>query len=594
MEKLITPIVLVLVLGFICWKEIRRKNQASLILRLVASIFAVIALYFIAVPPYIQRKMDSGKENTAVLLTEGFEEDSLTGLKNIPLFSTERVITENNRNVQFIPDLEYFTSSHPDFNKFHVLGNGLDEHEIELFKPDQLIFHPSDPSGFRSVHWKSTIRSGDRLIVQGNFINPSQKPVELILKGLSTTLDSFNIPSNKKSTFELSSIPKLLDKAIYSIIALSGRDTISNEKIPVIIEERKALKILLISSTPGFEIKFLKNWLYAENYALAVRTSISKDKFSTEFLNTERTSLNRINPGLLEKFDVLIGDMTELSLMSAGENAAVQNQISKGMGLLIRADGETTGGGFYKRVFNISAAKGTSQGNLTLNWPGTTAKKIAKADSRPMQIVQDARSQALLKDGQGQVLVSSKQYGAGRIILSTLADTYTWMLGNKPDNYSSYWSFIIEKAARKTELKENWSIFNGFPTINEETMVHLETSSDTIPSALSGGNPLRFMQDPVQSFLWTAEHWPAKGGWQSISTLGSKSQSWYVFDQNDWKSVKASQKITNTQKFISAADKNEKATGQSQKLYTYTPSAIYFFALFILCCSYLWLEAKLL
>ncbi len=594
MEKLITPILLALVLGFICWKEIRRKNKSRLTWRLSASIFAVIALYLIAVPPVIQRKMDAGKENTAILLTEGFEKDSLTGLKNIPLFSTERAVTEKNRNVKFIPDLEYFTSAHPEFNKFHILGNGLEHHEMKIFRPDQLIFHPSVPAGFRSVHWNSTIRSGDRLIVQGDFINVSAKPVKLILQGLSTTLDSLIIPSKKTTTFELSSIPKLLDKAIYSMIALSGKDTIFNEKIPVIIEERKPLRILIISSAPGFESKFLKNWLYTEKYALAIRTSISKDKFSTEFLNTERTSLNRISPNLLEKFDVLIGDMTELSRMNAAENTAVQNQISKGMGLLIRADGEATGGGFYKRAFNVSAAKGINQGDLTLNWPGTRAKKISSPDARPLQIVPDARSQVLLKDGRGQVLVSSKQYGAGRIILSTLADTYTWMLGNNTDNYSSYWSFILEKAARKTELKENWTIINGFPTINKETIVSLETNSDTIPSALSGSNPLRFMQDPVQPFLWTAEHWPTKGGWQSISTRGSQSQNWYVFDQTDWESVRATRKITNTQKFISIADKNKKTSGQSQKLYTYTLPAIYFFALFILCCSYLWLEPKLL
>lgn len=594
MEKLITPILLALVLCFMCWKEVRRKNKARLVLRLSASIFAVIALYFIAVPPYIQLKMDAGKENTAVLLTEGFEKDSLASLKNIPLFSTERTITEKDRNVQFIPDLEHFTLTHPGFSKFHILGNGLDQHEMEIFKPGQLVFHPSNPAGFRAVHWNGTIRSGDRLVVQGNFSNIYTKPVKLILNGLSTTLDSFNIPSNKTSTFELSSIPKLLDKAVYSIIALSGRDTISNEKIPVIIEERKPIRILIISSTPGFESKFLKNWLYAENYALAIRTSISKDKFRTEFLNTEKVSLNRISAGLLEKFDVLIGDMAELSRMSAGENAAVQSALSKGMGLLIQADGEITGTGFYRRLFNMRAAQGANPKNLVLYWPGDTVEKSSSPDSRPLHIMSDARSQALLTNARGQILVSSKQYGAGRIILSTLADTYTWMLGNNPGNYSSYWSFILGKAAKKTELKENWSIINGFPTINEETIVGLETNSDTIPSALSGSAPLRFTQDPAQSFLWTAGHWPAKVGWQSISKTESMPQSWYVFDQNDWKSVRATQKITNTRKFISAADKNKKTSGQSQKLYTYTPPAIYFFALFILCCSYLWLEPKLL
>lgn len=583
----------VLAMIFVCWMEIRRENKQNLTFRIVACALAIISLICVAIPPGFERKLSKEKAKTAVLLTDGFEKDSLRNLKNLPLFSTLRSITDKNKSVKFIPDLEYFVGTHPEFNQYYILGYGLEQHEMKVLKNHRLVFHGNGmPSGFRSVHWKKTIRSGDNLIIQGNFRNNSKKPLKLILKGLSTTLDSINLKPGSTETFELRTSPKTLGRTVYSLLIFSGNDTLANEKIPVIIEEKRTLKILVLSSSPDFETKFLKNWLYSEKYSLAMRSTISKDKFSTEFLNIEKTALNRINPSLLENFDLLIGDLALLSGMSPSENIAVQNQVSLGMGLVIRSDSEAVGSGFYKKAFNIRQSKNIAQKVITFNWPGNTAKKMSTTLSPPLEILPSLGDQPLVKDGQGHIIVSSKLYGAGRIILTTLADTYSWMLGNNPADYSSYWSFLIEKAARKTELTEQWSIMDQFPTVNKQTLIRLENVSDTVPHAEIESMPLRFQQDQIQSSFWTAEYWPSVSGWYTVTTNYQQTGG-YVFDHDDWRSVKAEQKITNTRKFISNSKAELKAAANPQNFYRYTIESIYFFILFVLCCSYLWLETKL-
>jgi hypothetical protein len=41
----------------------------------------------------------------------------------------------------------------------------------------------------------------------------------------------------------------------------------------------------MLSASPDFESKFLKNWLSENGYAVALRSAISKDKFNSEYIN---------------------------------------------------------------------------------------------------------------------------------------------------------------------------------------------------------------------------------------------------------------------------------------------------------------------
>ncbi|MES3019353.1 MAG: hypothetical protein V4721_16320 [Bacteroidota bacterium] len=588
MEKWIVLILCLLALALICWKETQRKNRARLHLRITASVLAIVALYFLAQPVRFQRKLDPSKENTAVLLTEGFDRDSLSSLKNIPQYSADRSITANNKGVTFIPDLEHFSRSQADINKIHIVGSGLEQHDLNDVKDKKLIFHPNQVSGFQSVHWNSTVRSGEKLTVQGRF-NSKSKDIKILLRGLSTTLDSIDLSGSQ--TFELSITPKLINTAIYSLIAVSGKDTLANEKIPVIIEAKTPVRVLMLSSSPDFEYKFLKSWLSSEQYTLLIRTAISKDKFSTEFLNTERLNLNRISPSLLKNIDVVIGDMAELSSLGGAENAAIQNELSNGMGLIIRAD-EEGGTGFYKRAFNIRQSRAIDQKSLSLTWDGRTAKKTAAPSGWGMEIVKRSGEQALVRDNQNHTLVSSKLYGAGRIIASTVSDSYTWMLSNNSADYFSYWSHIIGKAARKAEATESWAILNQFPTINSPAQLRLESSAATQPSVTVENIPVYFAQDPSQSYRWNAQYWPPQSGWQAIKS-NNKESFWYAFDGQDWQSARMSQRIANTEKFIGNNKNISKQTNSVIRTYTYTLPAIYFFVLFLMACGYLWIERKL-
>lgn len=593
MDKIYTIIPLALLLGFIVFKEIGRKNKSNLIFRIAASVLAILSLFFIALPIRYDRKVSTGNGNTAVLLTEGYHKDSLAAWKTVSLFSTDKEITEKDKKVIYIPDIAYFLNSNPDYQTLHILGYGLESNELKSLKTKNLIFHPSAlADGISSISWPGKIRSGDQLLVQGRYNNTTGTEVKLILQGLGTNLDSAIIGKETLDIFELSCIPKHLDKAVYSLIALADNDTISIEELPVLVKERELLRVLILASSPDFENKFLKNWLSEQEYSLSVRTTISTNKYSTEFLNSRKNDLKRINTSLLNNFDILIGDMSELSRLSSTENQAVQNQVNNGMGLIIKADAAEPGNGFYRKAFTIRENKKLIPKILKLSWEGYSATKTVLQGSNSIEILAQAGTQSLVKNESGDILTNSKLSGKGRILLTVINDSYTWMLGNNVEDYSSFWTYILEKAARKKEYSESFAI-NSLPVINKKTGIEFQRETGTIPDIQINTERIAFKQHPVLSFQQTGSIWPAQPGWQSFQSESTDTNWFYVFDEKAWKGVKASEKLKNTKVSIERSAENITTEKGAIQVYEDTISPIWLYILFLFCCTYLWLEVKL-
>jgi primosomal replication protein N len=590
MEQLYILLISIMCMAFLSWREFHRANKANLTLRLAASLMALTALYFIARPLSFQRPLGQNKEYSAVLLTPGFQTDSLTPLHNIPLYSTDPGIVSKGKNITLVPDLQFFTGPETGIRKVHIMGEGLESYELESLQSAYLVFHPKEISGFSAVNWDHSVPSGKELRVQGTYQNRSDQMVKLVLKGLNTTLDSVAVEAAHSQNFTLGTVPKTLGKTLYSLIALSGTDTLANEKIPVLITDQKPLRILMISSSPDFENKFLKRWLYAEKFAIAHRTRISKHKYSTEFLNTAQVNLSTLNPALLKKFDVLVGDMSALSDLSAAESGILRDQISQGLGLFITAN-EPAGKGFYRQAFNVRESRNPDQKSKILIWNNTRAGKAMSPASGNLEIIVSDTEQALVRDFKNHTLTALKLYGRGSIVLSTLNDTYTWMLSNDSSAYSAYWSFVLSKAARKKEAEQRWS-HPRFASIHEPLTLKLESNPDSLPRAAIENSRLHFAQDRSMLFRWSAEYWPSRSGWQSVDP-NDEDLPWYIFEKNDWRELKAVRKLRATQEFIQNKNSRLREPKAAAQTYTYAIPPLYFFLLFLLCCGYLWIEAKM-
>ncbi|MES1222610.1 MAG: hypothetical protein ABUT20_44355, partial [Bacteroidota bacterium] len=356
-------VISLLLVAFLSWKEWKRKNKAMLLQRLLASLLAVISLLVMTYPYKPTTTNDSLK--SVAIVTDGLITDSLTYFlqgkkKSVPVFTTERSLTNavSGSKIQLVADLNTFSEKYKD-DTLHVFGNGFTKEELDQLNGHPFILHANSPeSSVTSAYWNHTLKTGEPLTIQGQYENVSAGKVKILLHAFNETVDSVYVASKTKQDFSLHTIPKNSGKSVYSLIALSGKDTLQNEPIPLEVNNAESLKILFLSSSPGFENTFLKNRLAQNGYAIANRTTISKNRSDKQFLNMPEQPGDQLTTAYLSKFDVLVADDEALQSLNAPGLSAIRSTVEEnGLGLLIKMNDGKKNNSFYSRLFPVDTLK---------------------------------------------------------------------------------------------------------------------------------------------------------------------------------------------------------------------------------------------
>ena len=583
----IVLIICCLLAAFAVWKEVSRPKKVNLALRIVASILAAAALICIILPINYNQDISVADDHVAVLLTSGFHPDSLNNYKSDQLFTTDRSIQKSYPQAKLIRLDELKTDS-PAFSKVHVFGYGLSENELTQLNHLPLVFHPASlRAGISNINWDQKLRTGENLIVQGKYNNASSNAVRLILRGLSTQLDTAIIPAKSYKEFELITVPKSEGRVVYHLLAIAGADTIENENLPVEIDPVQPLKILILSASPDFETKFLKNWLAENGDEVAVRSTISKDKFSSEYANMQQIKVDHLNAGILEQFDLVIGDLSALK----SEGALKSEVTQKGLGVVVRADSVSKGSSWLQTNFPLEKLAVKNPSPVALVIRGQKNKSVPlKTDQTFIREI--SATQPLVSDAQNHSLVSSSLAGSGRLVFTAINNSYNWMLAGDKDDYAAFWSLLIKNAARRTPVSESWSVV-GLPTVSEPIDLQLQ-SAQAPGKIVSDSSVIAPVQNPDVPFEWKNRYWPATIGWHRIKQNNGLSQWYYVYSKDDWKPAKAAEKLAATSHYAETYTANSSVTKQIHEKVRIEVPKIYFYLLLLAACVYLWVEGKLI
>ncbi len=574
-------ILSILLLSFLIWKEVTRLLQLRLWWRLMASIITVVSLACLASTiSYNSTQKSNNTKRKLALLTDGFSNDSLASFYSL-----------NQQMVDTISITNLSESQLQKFNAIDIMGNGLDEADLLLLNNYPIAFHPSKkPTGIISINWHPTLTIGENLVVQGTYNNNTNKSSTIYLNTFGNNIDSITIKPLTQQIFQLQTVPKHNNKTVYSIIVISNNDTLENNPLPFLVQPTVPLKVLLLASSPNFENKFLKNWLYENNYVVASRTSVTKGKFEQSFSNMKSVNLDNISAKTLEQFDVVVADANELSAISKNELSTIKNQvIENGLGLIVRVDSSDNNTPFFLKSFPISPIINQEKKTLQLKYSNT----ITAIQTDELHFIKpQPNTQVLVKDSTQNSLASLALFGTGKIVATTLNNTYTLQLQNKQNNYTQLWTMLLQKTAKKALIEDVWTINPSLSFINQQIAVSLETTADSV-FGLVGTTKIYLQQNEVLPFKWSGIYWPSKVGWHTISSTNNDLYNWYVFNRTHWQSVVASQKINATKLYaLKHSITNKTPIPLSQTITTIIPKIV-FFLLFLLSAGFLWLERKL-
>ncbi|ALL06674.1 hypothetical protein AQ505_14915 [Pedobacter sp. PACM 27299] len=576
---------------FLLIAETRRKHKAHLIWRLLASMMAILCFYFLLYPPGFTTKKKAGTQEINLLSSNVSE---LSSLSRFTYSLDHQVFMDHRKDgVQFVPDLEYFLKSNPDLQVIHIFGKGLSTEQLQLLKGKQLSFHPGPAvDGLTALSWNGQLTPSSELVLQGTYQHTGGEASKLLLEGLGTKLDSITLTEKGLQTFTLKAIPQQSGKAVFRMIGLKGKDTLFTGPVPIEIKASNPVKVLMLASNPDFEYKFLKNWLFEKKYPLIFRSRISKDKYSTDFLNTDIKELHAITPALLKKMDLLILDEEELEQLSGAERSNIKQALDNGLGLFIRVSSVKSGLGI---AAGNSLYESESLKNKPLNAGFTNHGAILSA--LPFEQLLFLKSgnddQPLFQEVGGKILVNSQLYGMGRQTVSVLSATYQWMLNGAAGDYAQFWSAMVNKTARPAEAKERWTISPGSPQVGETVAITISLpQGGLVPAFKTAGLMMSPLQNRELATQWQLNTWAGQSGWNTLQ-IADLNDSFYVYHQEDWQQLREAQQRLATIKFVQHHPIHNQVVEKSILLEKKL-SLWWFFIPFLLSVSFLWYETKML
>ncbi|MCP2043090.1 hypothetical protein [Pontibacter sp. HSC-36F09] len=583
------------------WLAGRRPDRRRLVWRLLASAVAGISLVLLLFPPTYQRALDPG---TAILLTNGYEADTLDALlasmEPKPLVYTYK--TEASKSTT-IPDLYTFRQEQPQVQTVHVLGHGVTKQELQAMQNITVVPHLSDiPTGITTVTWPEIITLGEQVTVAGRYSQAGNQPTTLYLQAAGQAQDSVTLKEAGQQTLQLRYTPKQEGRYTYTLVAKSGDKVDTLGMIPVKVDTAAKLAVLLVSSFPLFEFKFLKNHLGQLQHKVALRSTVSKGMYQSEWLNMSQTDLSRITPKLLQQFDVVIIEPQALQEISSAERATLQRAVTEdGLGVLTVA-GEQLGNRTTAFFTNFQSKRLSQQDTRSAraNWTnGTTATAIPVS---PYTLVSSEAVTGLIEEQSNNLLAAGRKAGWGTVALSVVPQTFSWQLEGKQNTYASYWAHLLSSVARREVQDKFWQITNPqVPqvlqpvtlkltdyTLIEASAIPVATVRSTADTTQTG---IALQQSVHQPEVYEGTFWPRRLGWHVVESAGIEPFYFLVQDTSAWRHQAVQEKREATMRF---ASQQRDAEVTSAKAYAQEQiQAIWFFLLFVLSSGFLWLEEKL-
>jgi hypothetical protein len=374
---------------------------------------------------------------------------------------------------------------------------------------------------------------------------------------------------------------------------LQKKDTLAKEPVPVQVGDQAPMKVLILASFPDFEYKFLKNWLYENQYPLAFRSQISKNKYASDFLNMDGFNLSQINSTSLKKFDILIIDEEELTAISPIERTSIDLAVKNGMGLLIRVTNvkaSSTLSGRFSR-FESPALKGKPL-NLMLE------EDHFKFNPLPLEqalfLKANQSDKPLIVDASGKTVVNSSISGYGKVLISTLSSTYNWLLSGQKTDYTTYWSNLLANVARKRNDILAVNIIPQFPVVNQKTRIITDLAeSAKNPTLKIDSVQLSPRQNMELPFQWDALYWPQRAGWINLQ-INQTIEPIYIYQKTDWLALKNQQILNDTRQFIKNQNLTETKSNIIDTVIEEEVSIWWVFIGFLFACAFLWYESRIL
>lgn len=552
------------------WKEWSDFPRPKFYIKAFISLIALLALALMFLEPKTET---TRKEQRAILLTEGYDQVQLDSLKRV---------YRKLKSYNYEANEEIFAEEEVPQSLF-VLGEGIKTFDFwQLDSIPTTYLRSNTPKGIIKLNYSTKNKVGKNLVVKGVYNAPVANHKLILEEPSGQAIDSMVLGSIKSKTFQLTAPLKTSGRLIYKLVEKDTSDNIiTSDPLPLVVEKRTPLQILIVNDFPTFETKYLKNFLTEEGHQVIVKSKLTKDRYKYEYFNTDRRTSINITQDNLKPFDVFVIDAVTLSKLSRSIIEQLKSAIQEqGLGVFIQPNNA-----YFESRKRLSSFNFTRDKAAQVTLTNAPKDKISKY----LFHFKDANTQHILFSSESNSVSAYHRLGLGRVATTTLQNTYELLLDGKNDLYQHIWSKTLEAISKKDTPTTKWEDASQISYVNEPYNFALRTINPEpiIKSDNRFGVPLKRNIDLKD--LWFGNFFPQEEGWHRLVTQDSSALEFYTSNNTHWKTLSSyNTSLENMRHYGNNENKTVKVPASSNPV-----NLTWFYVIYLLGIGYLWLEPKL-
>ena len=570
-KDLILPVIIigVLLLILFLWKERKTTQGKKFFISVVASFVAIITLMLIALKPAI---LSESEKLEMVVLTDGYKKKSLDSLQKI----NKNIVVKNYQNGKTILDKNIKPT------QVFILGNGVESYDLWQLKNTATKYIKGIPiSGVTRLKYNSQLHIGKELSVKGLYNLPEKRSKLFLEFPKGVKLDSIILNDSEKQTFNLKSKVKVAGNFLYFLVERDSLNRVVEENpLPLVVQKKESLKVLIINSFPTFDTKYLKNFLAESGHKVIVRNKLTKGKYKYEYFNTKREPFS-ISTNSLKGFDLLIIDAISLLNLSSKNRNTIKSVIeNNGLGVFVQPDVS-----FFTNRNKLVSFKFLKDKSSTFKLEG-----IQKSIPKYNYIFKtDNLLEPIHKFGAKNYSVY-KHIGKGKIASTVAQQTYSLALSGNATLFKQFWTEIINAVSKK-QLVIGQFKSSSFAYKDVPFAFQLQTNIDKPKIEDIEGNKISLIQNIKELDTWFGKIYPKTTGWSQINIEKDSLSTFlfYTMNQGVHKPLRAYFTSKENKKYF-----NNDARNISSKVELLREINLFWlYLLFLLSVGYLWLSPKM-